>query len=57
MDRITENAAKLFNIKPEEVTLEQRNITKMWMHGENFSSGGIKMGRLVGQYPIKVEPF
>lgn len=52
-----EMAAEIFDVPVEEVTPTQRQVIKMWRHGANYSMGQINAGRLLGQYPIKVEPF
>ena len=42
-DRITLKAAELFNIAPEDVSPEQRQVTKLRMHIENYSMGTAKL--------------
>lgn len=49
------NASKLFSVPYEEVTLKQRTVAKAWIWSARYSAGEIKLGQLVGQYPIKYE--
>ena len=49
------NASKLFSVLCEEVTCKQRNVAKAGAWGARYSGGEIKLGQLVGQYPIKYE--
>ena len=49
------NASKLFEIPYENVTEQQRRAAKSWYHALHYSSGEIKLGLIVGQYPIKFE--
>ena len=53
IDIHTDNAAKLFNVDPSEVTKHQRRVAKAWTWGSRYSAGEIKLSTLVGQYPIK----
>jgi len=56
-DVITMKAAEVFAVPIEQVTPEMRSVVKLWRHGENYSMGGIKAGKILGQYPVKQEPF
>ncbi len=49
------NASKLFDVPYESVTPQQRRVAKLWFHASHYSSGEIKLGLTVGQYPIKFE--
>ena len=46
------SAAQLFGVPLSEVTKKQRRVAKAWNYAITYSTGGIKEGLLVGQYPV-----
>lgn len=53
-DLHTQNASKLFDVDPSEVTKTQRRVAKQWTWSARYSAGEIKLGLLTGQYPVKI---
>jgi DNA polymerase I-like protein with 3'-5' exonuclease and polymerase domains len=54
IDLHTEYASKLFGVDPSEVTKKQRRVAKAWSYGAGYSAGEIKLGLIVGQYPVRI---
>ncbi len=55
LDILTKKAAEIFNCEESAVTPAMRTAIKKARHGENYSAGGIQVGKILGQYPVRQE--